>query len=723
MPRSNYFSQKWSIYTHFSREITVFHGRQAPEKALLVGYGAMIEEMGLKLPLPDKLSLISSKYRQFSNNDWQVFTPRHKPSDDIYGHIVFALKYEGVNLLFFKKLFEKIGREATEYITRKEPKGQYSRRIWFLYEWLMDERLDLPDLKDGNYVLVLDETLQYAISRPVNVSRQRVRNNLPGTVGFCPLIFRTAKIDEFIRLNLSDLTHSIIDDVQRDLILRTSAFLMLKDSKASFSIEGENPVSNRVIRWGKAIGGAGSVVLDKEELLRLQQIVIEKSRFLKMGFRSEGGFVGEYDRSTGTPIPDHISAKPEDLQTLINSLFGIMSLLEQTEFHPVLAATVVAFGFVFIHPFVDGNGRIHRYLIHHLLAHTRFSPQGIIFPVSAAILGRIDDYREVLEHYSHPLLDFIEWEPTSDNNVEVLNDTIDYYRYFDVTRQAEFLFECVNQTVTKIIPDEVKYLQRYDTMKAWLDDEFQMPDKTVALLVRFLEQENGKLSNRAKEKEFENLSLDEIEAIEEQYYELMVKPPLSQYSLAIMPSPSIAEMVKELKLLLRAEIGRSYGSANADAHISLDGFEAEDDNYPYILAEYRRIVSGMAPFTITFSGFGDFDRGNYSAFYVKPTEESSLAIRERTEEVMKSFDKKLKKQFIRKWADESKNPHMSVGRRLTREWVALAYALFPGFEESFLCDAFVIRKFNEKRRQYDVVDVLPLLGDSAPPVQLDLFQP
>ncbi len=198
---------------------------------------------------------------------------------------------------------------------------------------------------------------------------------------------------------------------------------------------------------------------------------------------------------------------------------------------------------------------------------------------------------------------------------------------------------------------------------------------------------------------------------------------MDQYSLAIMPGAPIAEMVKDLKLLLRAEIGKSYGSANADAHISLDGFEADDDNYPYILAEYRRIVSGMTPFTIAFSGFGDFDKGNYSAFYVRPTDESSTSIRERTEEVMKSFDKKLKKQFIRKWADESKNPHMSIGRRLTREWVALAYSLFPGFEESFLCDAFVIRKFNEKRRQYEVVDMLPLKGNSAPPVQLDLFQP
>ena len=53
-----------------------------------------------------------------------------------------------------------------------------------------------------------------------------------------------------------------------------------------------------------------------------------------------------------------------------------------------------------------------------------YTPQGIIFPVSASILEKIEEYRKVLESFSHPLLDFIEWKKTEDNNVEVLNNTI-----------------------------------------------------------------------------------------------------------------------------------------------------------------------------------------------------------------------------------------------------------------------------------------------------------
>jgi len=115
--------------------------------------------------------------------------------------------------------------------------------------------------------------------------------------------------------------------------------------------------------------------------------------------------------------------------------------------NPVLAATMIAFGFVFIHPFIDGNRRIHRYLVHHILAKKRFSQQGLIFPVSTSFLNHIADYKKVLEAYSIPVSEFIEWEETSDFNVEVTSNSIDYYRYFDATKQAEFLFYCVKDTI------------------------------------------------------------------------------------------------------------------------------------------------------------------------------------------------------------------------------------------------------------------------------------
>lgn len=505
------------INTHFSQETLVFHGLTAPETGLLAGYSAVINHYELRVPLPSKLCIISARNRKYATEGWMVFGPTYQPDETLLAHLTFALKYEGVNLLLFKKLFEKVGPEEITAIIKIEPTGKYTRKIWFLYEWLMQEKLPISDLTFKNFIPVIDETLQYASGKDINSPRHRIRNNLPGTINFCPLIDKTAKLESYIQENLSEKTNAVIKGVHKDILLRTSAFLLLKDSKASFAIEGEIPTQNRAIRWGKAIGQAGSKPLMKEELLRLQQVVIENSRFVSMGFRTEGGFVGEHDRSTGEPIPEHISARWQDLETLSAGLLQTTSLLENVQFHPVLTAAEIAFGFVFMHPFVDGNGRIHRYLIHHLLAKMNYTPQGIIFPISAAILERITDYRHVLENYSHPILEFIEWRKTRNNNIEVLNETLDYYRYFDATPQAEFLFDCVDYTINKIIPEEVDYLQKYDALKSWLDDTFQMPDKMVAMLIRFMEQNNSSLSKRAREKEFKDLTDDEIREIEKQY--------------------------------------------------------------------------------------------------------------------------------------------------------------------------------------------------------------
>lgn len=505
----------------FSQTINVFHEREAPEKGNLVGYGALIDALNINVPVPNRLSLISEKHKKYSVDGWNVYTVKHQPQETLYNHLVFALKYEGINLLFFKKLFEQLNKDEIEEWIKNEPLSLYTRKIWFLYEWLMQKQLSVNDLKGGNYVPLVDDKIQYASAVSINSNRHRIKNNLPGTINFCPLIYKTPKLEKYINENLAEITNLAIKKIHKDILLRTSAFLLLKDSKASFTIEGESPTHSRAMRWGKAIGQAGSNPISKDELLRLQQIVIENSRFIKMGYRTEGGFIGEHDRNTGEPIPEHVSAKWQDIQTLMEGLLNTSAKLEKENFYPVLTAAIIAFGFVFIHPFEDGNGRMHRYLIHHLLASMKYSPQGIISPVSSAILERIEEYKKVLESYSHPLLDFIEWRKTPDNNVEVLNQTIDYYKYFDATLHAEFLYDCVDYTIKKIIPDEVSYLQKYDAMKIWLDDYFQMPDKTVALLIRFLEQNNGTLSKRASEKEFVVLKEDEVNQIEKKYKEIM----------------------------------------------------------------------------------------------------------------------------------------------------------------------------------------------------------
>lgn len=506
-----------------SIKTSVFQRFTLPEQnMLLAGYSALINHYELNVPYPRRLSAISAKNKRYSEGKWAVFTPRHEPEDSLKGHLTFALKYEGIDLAILNALFHKIDDADIENIVKSEPTGSYTRRIWFFYEWLTAKTLNLNDVTKGNYVNALDASIQYA--GPENRSkRYRVINNLPGTLDFCPLIHKTKKLDSFIDQKLDVKISEHLGKVHSDVLLRATAFLLLKDSKASYAIEGEKPAYKRAERWGQAIGQAGQHELTIDEFLRLQKIVISDSRFLKMGLRQEGGFIGVHDRVDGRPIPDHISAKWVDVQRLLSGLIATNKRLKDAKYDAVLASTLIAFGFVFIHPFEDGNGRIHRYLIHHILAEKGFSPKGLVFPVSAVILEKISDYKKVLESFSRQRLDLIDWEPTEKGNVDVKNTTIDLYRFFDATEQAEFLYECVEITIEKTLPEEVTYLENHAKMIDYIEQNFDMPDKDKENLIGFLRQNGGHLSTRARNKEYAALTSVEIAALEERFSEIFYK--------------------------------------------------------------------------------------------------------------------------------------------------------------------------------------------------------
>jgi hypothetical protein len=393
------------------------------------------------------------------------------------------------------------------------PTGIPSRRAWFLYEWLTGRTLDLPDAQNVAAIDVLDPKT-YFTAKPRLSRRHRVRDNLLGTGRFCPVIRRTKTLSDFIDLALAEKARETVGRTGGHLVARAASFLLLADSRASFEIEGERPPRNRLERWGRAVMQAGRSKLTLDEITRLHSVLIEETRFISTGLRPDGVFLGERDHN-GDPLPECIGARPMDLPELMQGLLEANERMGEAGLDPVLQAAATAFGFVYVHPLQDGNGRLHRCLIHHVLAERKFTPSGMIFPVSSVMLDRIDDYRTTLQEHSGSLLPFIDWRPTPDRNVEVLNDTADLYRYFDCTQAAEFLYSCVQRTVDLDLPREIDYLRRHDEALRRIMDTVEMPDRLAENILMFIRQNAGTLSKRRRENEFKALDDKEVRQLEE----------------------------------------------------------------------------------------------------------------------------------------------------------------------------------------------------------------
>src|SRR5205807_5552242 len=174
-----------------SQPVSDFLGRRLPEAGRLAGYAALIEKYQLSVPLPKQLTAVAERHVKTLTGDWQILTPRHWPGDTLSDHLTFALKWEGVELGILSPLFQAVTEQEIGGIVSETPTGTYSRRLWFLYEWLTGRQLKIADLGKVKAVPVVDPALQFALADGPLISRQKVIDNLPGTVSFCPLARRT----------------------------------------------------------------------------------------------------------------------------------------------------------------------------------------------------------------------------------------------------------------------------------------------------------------------------------------------------------------------------------------------------------------------------------------------------------------------------------------------------------------------------------------------------
>ncbi len=482
------------------------------------GYSFLIEQYQLKvLPNWHTSSVRSSGTLNATIQGAQVQTsypPSYWPGEKFGDHLEFALKYDGINLGILSALFKVIPKEKLTAWIALKPTGKYTRKIWFLYEFLTREQLPLQNMTRGNYFPLLEDTKYYALPAGKRVPRQRIINNLLGERAFCPIIRRTEKLKAMEKLHLQEYFEKLLISYSPELLQRALSYLYHKETTSSFEIEHIKPSTSRMERFMQLLEIAEHQdFCEKESLLQLQNQLVDP-RFQDQDYRKNQNYIAQTS-SHYKQIVHYVPPKPEDLPELMEGLLGCHEIMKKKALHPLVHGAIISYGFVFLHPFEDGNGRIHRFLIHNILSLRHATPKGLIFPISATMLKDLPLYDQSLESFSKPLMRLIEYHLDDSGHMTVQGETASWYRYMDMTLQAEALYDFVKRTGEEELLKELDFLAKYDETKQALQDILDMPDRLIDLFIRLCLQGKGFLSAKKRKTHFEFLTDQELKKMEE----------------------------------------------------------------------------------------------------------------------------------------------------------------------------------------------------------------
>lgn len=432
-----------------------------------------------------------------------------------FEHLDFALKREGLHLQLLRGVLPKLDAREVAAFVQATPTGANARRIAHLYESFSDQRLPIPDITMGNYVPLANPSL-YFTGRITKLPRWRINHNLLNTLDFSLMLRRTPALAAERDAALHQRCAELVGQVPPEIFQRALRYLYAKETRTSYAIEHETPTQRSSERFMALLARAGAEdFLTEQSLVALQNAIVDP-RWAATGWRTVQNYVGR-SLAPGMEEIHLVPPRPEDIGPLMLAWQETARRLATSDdVPPVAAAALVAWSFVFFHPFEDGNGRIHRFLIHHLLASRHFGPAGVLLPVSAVLLNRPADYDASLEAFSIPLKARTDYELSDDGALTVRTATLDHFRYLDCTVMAEALHGFLAETIEKEVPAELCFLQAYDSARTAMRDVVDLPEPAANLFIRLCRQNGGRLS-QAKRKlaAFERLTDDEISRLEQ----------------------------------------------------------------------------------------------------------------------------------------------------------------------------------------------------------------
>lgn len=417
-------------------------------------------------------------------------------SDDLLGHVLFALKHEGINLTILAQALPQIPVQALEAELQKAPNGIYIRKACFLYEAFTGKALAQHSPVKGGFIPLFDPK-QYLTMPGERNSRWRVEFNGIGTLAYCATVERTPQIIELLQHDILGRAQQFIQSLPSGMMDRAINWAYLSETQDSFAIEKESPSEDKSRRFIQLLRQAHErIPLSEDYLVTLQNATLSNPYDKAVAFRHEQNHLanGLHGAAGVTYVPPAADLCRELMDQL-------MYLGNEATKHidPLVAAGIISFGFVFLHPFMDGNGRLSRFLIHQTLCRAGALENGLLLPVSVAMKREERLYLETLQKFSQPAREFwdVRWIDQGNLSFNFTGDPA-IYRFWDATPGVRFTLEMAKRALEVELREETVFLENYDTIVKSVDERYDVRGSDLSNLAMMCLAQNGTVSKHRR---------------------------------------------------------------------------------------------------------------------------------------------------------------------------------------------------------------------------------
>lgn len=481
-----------------------------------VGYEHVRSHLNLEVFEVRRPAMVKPVTRIMRTADSLGVPPALAPDDgDLVSHLLFALKHEGVNLQVLAAAMGSLSASQLADALAQTPNGQYVRMLCSTWEQFTGHQVVPRPAITASYVDLFDPR-RYFTASPDRVdkdSRWRVNFNGLGTWRYCVTVERTEAIEQGLAADILGAAQAFISGLGAELLDRTLTWAYLHETQDSYAIEREAPSEDKARTFIRLLEQAHEPrPLDEDYLVELQASIVSNPYNQAVQYRIEQNWLSDGGR--GALGVTYVPPRPDDIPGLMEAWKDFANRCTK-KMDPLMAASIASFGFVYLHPFMDGNGRLSRFLFHKLLCQSGRLAKGMLLPVSVAMKHHESEYLQVLREFSKPARTLVSVRAGGEGDFEFNFKGDDHiYRYWDATSCVDFGLRMAREALEVELRKETDFIVHFDAVHRAINDRYELRGSTLAALVSIALNSDGTISKTKRKRYSEEVPEEVFAAIE-----------------------------------------------------------------------------------------------------------------------------------------------------------------------------------------------------------------